>query len=62
MKYLILTFLFSCIGCSNKYEVIQYLYEKKYHTQNIKTKEVILYDSELSLQPGDIIIIKKKEK
>lgn len=62
MKYLLLISLFTFLGCSNKYEVVQYLYEKKYHTQHIKTKEVVLYDSEIQLKPGDIIVIKKKEK
>lgn len=49
-------------GCSYKYEVVQYLYENKYHTQNVRNNDVRIFISDRKLYPGDIIIIKNKPK
>jgi|TARA_R110002020_G_scaffold113252_4_gene260556 DNA-directed RNA polymerase subunit H (RpoH/RPB5) len=61
MRILFSILLFSsCV--SNKYEVIQRVHENQWHTQNIKNKSVIIYNTELKLKPGDIVKIPNKSK
>ena len=60
MRYLIVLLLFGC--ASNKYEVVQQLGSDKWHTQNIKKKDVIIYMTTDKLKVGDIVIIPNKAK
>ena len=60
MKYLIILLLMA--SCSPKYEVVQEVYPGMYHTQGLRNKDVILYKTEMRLNPGDIVIIPNKIK
>jgi len=61
LKYILFTILL--YGCaSNKYEVVQQLGADRWHTQNIKKKDVIIYKTDLKLKVGDIVKIPNKEK
>ena len=61
MRYLVVLLLL--IGCaSNKYEVVQQLGADKWHTQNIKKKDVIIYMTTDKLKIGEIVIIPNKAK
>lgn len=61
MRILVLLLLvYSC--ASNKYEVVQEIGPGMYHTEEIKKKGIILYKTEMKLNPGDIVIIPNKIK